>query len=376
VPLALSPDGTWLVTGGFGALGLAVAGMLAERGARNMVLLGRNAPGPAAARKIADLELRGVRVVEALADVSDRDELKAVFDRIRNSLPPLRGVVHAAGVLDDALLLHQTPGKFAAVFAPKVQGAINLHELSVGENLDHFVLFSSFASLMGLPGESNYAAANAYLDSLAHHRRSLGLPALSIDWGPWAEAGMAARSGVHAVEPIPPAEGLRILAELMACSETQVTVMPGLRGSWRASHPRGADSPLLAGLAKPAGEAVAAGNFDRAAVLAADGTERERLVEAGIIGALSRTLSIPASKLAPGLPLSEHGLDSLSAFALINRIKSEMGVSLPIQKFLGGANIHQVAQDALQELLVSSLGTTPGVPEPVATEDDWETVEI
>ena len=232
--LTLTSDATYLITGGFGALGIATAEMLVDRGARSLVLVGRSAPSAAALKRIEALESKGVQIITPLVDVANRTGLETLFGEIRRTLPPLRGIVHAAGIVDDALLLNETAERLGRVLAPKAEGAWNLHELSVNENLDFSVLFSSFVSLMGLPGEGSYAAANAFLDGLAHYRKTLGLPAISINWGPWAEAGMAVRSGFRGRDLIAPADGLRILEDLIASSETQVTVMPGLRTTWRA----------------------------------------------------------------------------------------------------------------------------------------------
>jgi acyl transferase domain-containing protein/acyl carrier protein len=366
--LSLKASATYLITGAFGALGIDAAELLASRGAVTLVLLGRSAPAAEVRRRIQALENQGVRIVQAIVDVSDRSALSGFFDKMRHETPVLRGVIHAAGTLDDASLHEQTSERFARVFAPKADGAWNLHELTISEDLDFFVLFSSFASLMGLPGEGSYAAANAYLDALAHYRRTIGLPALAINWGPWADAGMAVRNGYRGADLIAPADGSRILEDLLASTETQVTVMPGLFTTWRKQHPRGETAPLL-GAFKPAAAPVP--DFDLAAVFAQSASERDRLVEEAVASAISRTLSISAAKLAFDVPLSEYGLDSLSAFSAINRIKSEMKVSLPIQKLLGGASIRQIAQQIVQELLVNSL--TSAAP-PV--EADWETVEI
>ncbi|HWD00813.1 MAG TPA: type I polyketide synthase [Candidatus Sulfopaludibacter sp.] len=360
--LELRPDATYVITGGRGALGSKVAELLARRGARNLVLVGRGE---------GEVSLAGVRVVNVRADVANRGEMEAVFASIRATLPEVRGIVHAAGVTDDALLMGQTGERLATVFAPKVAGSWNLNELSREMALDFFVLFSSFASLMGLPGQANYAAANAYLDGLAHYRRGLGLPALAINWGPWGEVGMAARSGSQRMETIAPEDGLEILEWLMASGETQAAAMPGVSTSWREVHPRGSTAPLLAGLAASVAVEVA-GSFDAAAVLAADDGERGRLVEEAIAGATSRTLSMAAAKIDRNAPLSDYGLDSLIAFSLINRIKAEMGITLPIQKFLGGASIRQLAHDALQELLISSLSAR----REEAETSDWEAVEL
>ena len=224
-PLRISDDATYLVTGGLGALGLHVSGWLAEHGARNLLLLGRNSPSPEAAKVISELRAEGIRVEHRAADVSERAELEIVIKEMQGAMPPLRGIVHSAGVLDDGVLTQQTWDRFGRVMAPKVAGAWNLHELTCHAPLDFFLLFSSMASLTGSPGQSGYAAANAFLDSFAHYRRARGLAALSINWGAWPDAGMAAkvetqgrRRVLPAIRPMPEFDCLSGLA--VAASQT------------------------------------------------------------------------------------------------------------------------------------------------------------
>src|SRR5262249_32324326 len=153
---------------------------------------GRSAPSDVAQNTISALEQQGAQVAVLQADVADEQAVERILEQIAASMPPLRGIVHAAGVLDDGVLLKQSWGRFERVLAPKLLGAWNLHTQTRGLPLDFFVLFSSLASVLGSPGQGNYAAGNAFLDALAHHRQSQGLPALSVNWALWAEAGMAA----------------------------------------------------------------------------------------------------------------------------------------------------------------------------------------
>ena len=188
----LRVDGTALVIGGLGGLGLEVARDFARRGMRHLLLLGRRGLAtPDAAKAVTELEGIGCRVTVAAVDVADRDALGRVIAAIPLELP-LRAVVHSALALDDGLLSDQTPERFHAVMAPKVLGAWNLHELTAGADLDAFVLFSSVAGTLGNAAQGAYCAANAWLDALAAHRRARGLPAQSLAWGPWAEVGLAA----------------------------------------------------------------------------------------------------------------------------------------------------------------------------------------
>ena len=167
------------------------------------------------------MEAEGVSVVVAKADISDERQVAGVIEEMRGSMPPLRGVFHAAGILDDGVLLQLDEERFARVMAPKVSGAWNLHRLTLEDDLDFFVLFSSAASVLGSPGQGNYVAANAFLDALAHHRRALGMPALAINWGAWTEVGLATRSDRvehltrQGIMPFTPEQGVLLMERML-----------------------------------------------------------------------------------------------------------------------------------------------------------------
>lgn len=239
-PFALShqtvvtAEATYLITGGLGALGLQVAHALIDQGARHLVLSGRRgAAGKEEA--IQALEARGAKVLIAQADVAVAADVTEMLAQIKESCPPLQGIIHAAGVLDDGVLRQQTAARFSNVLAPKVQGAWQLHEQTRDLDLHFFVCFSSIASLLGSPGQGNYAAGNAFMDALVYHRRTLGLAGQSINWGPWAEAGMAAneltlgRLANLGVGAIAGDEGLQIFQALLHTNgerAAQVGVVP------------------------------------------------------------------------------------------------------------------------------------------------------
>jgi len=233
--LTIDPGGTHLVTGGLGALGLAVARWLVDRGARSIVLVGRGGPSAGATATVEALRARGARVEVMRGDAGRAEDIAAILGAIRERLPALCGIVHAAGVIDDGALLDLDARRLRSVMAPKLRGAWNLHIQTAGLSLDYFVLFSSAASVLGSPGQGNYIAANAFLDALAHHRRAHGLPALTINWGPWAEIGLAADTAAggpaeltkaHLLTLIPPERGLGIFGRLLEAEPTQVAVLP------------------------------------------------------------------------------------------------------------------------------------------------------
>jgi myxalamid-type polyketide synthase MxaB len=232
MPLTFSSEKTYLITGGLGGLGLDVARWLVEHGARHLALVSRSDPQSAQAERISKLKQMGATVRVCKADLASGVAVERMLAEISTEMPPLRGIFHAAGVLDDGVLQKQNWERFSRVIAPKSAGAWHLHRMTLEHGLDLFVLFSSIASVSGSSGQANYAAANAFLDALAHYRRRRGLPALSINWGPWAEVGMAAkrdqrqlaRSETRGVLPLAPDAALQSLGQVLRERSAQVVV--------------------------------------------------------------------------------------------------------------------------------------------------------
>jgi acyl transferase domain-containing protein/acyl-CoA synthetase (AMP-forming)/AMP-acid ligase II/acyl carrier protein len=255
-------DGTYLVTGGLGGLGLTMARWMVEKGARHLALLARRSPSPEATALIASLEKKGAAVRVFAADVISEEEVDRVLSEIRSAMPPLRGIIHATAHLDDGLLRQLNRERFRSVMAPKLAGAWNLHVQTLADQLDFFVMFSSVASLLGSPGQANYAAANAFLDALAHYRASIGLPSLSVNWGPWAGVGGAARAdrggrlAYLGFGSIAPEQGVAALGCLLREREPQVAVMPVNWRRVRKAYPSTASWPLLARQWKHDGDAL------------------------------------------------------------------------------------------------------------------------
>lgn len=230
-PVTCRAEGAYVITGGFGDLGLLTAAWLVERGARHLVLVGRNAPSAASPRLDA-LRAAGAELTLEAVDVSRYEELAAMVARLDRRGIPLRGVVHAAGALDDGVLAQLDLERFRRVTAAKIAGAWNLHLLTRDRPLDLFVLYASAVSLFGAAGQANHAAANAFLDGLAALRRDRGLAGLSIDWGPWSEAGAAVQQGVierlrsRGFGPISNAAGIAALAGALGEPAAQVGIVP------------------------------------------------------------------------------------------------------------------------------------------------------
>ncbi|SEM07181.1 Acyl transferase domain-containing protein [Stigmatella aurantiaca] len=332
---AIRPDGTYLLTGGAGGVGLQLARSLVSRGARSLVLLGRSEPPAEALRVAEELRASGARVEFARADVADAGALAAVLTDLRRRLPPLQGVIHAAAVLDDATLLRLTPEQMRRVAAPKILGAWNLHVLTRGDDLGCFVLCSSVASVLGSPGQGNYCAANAFLDALAHHRRSLGLPGLSINYGPWAEVGLAAaqsnrgeRLAMSGIESFTPQQGAEVFTRLLTEAAVQVSAMRLNVRQWRESHLSSARSPLLSALLEEAQGASAQGGTWREQLLAHPPGDRSRVLENYLQEQLGRVLRCAPSRIEPSAPFKNLGVDSLMAIEFRNRLEGGLGVGL------------------------------------------------
>ncbi|WAN69217.1 SDR family NAD(P)-dependent oxidoreductase [Moorena producens JHB] len=238
VSLSFRDDASYLITGGLGGIGLLVARWMVERGAKHLVLLGRSSPDETARKKLTELEQTGAFVVVEKADVSDLESMTRVMSNIEQSNLPLAGVIHSAGMLSDGILQNQNWSSFEKVMAPKVQGAWHLHQLTKNQPMDFFVLFSSAASLFGSPGQGNHAAANAFLDGLAHYRRGLGLSGLSIHWGAVSQVGVAAERSADLAElkgmgVIYPIQVLESLELLMSSSNVEVGVVPIKWSAWQ-----------------------------------------------------------------------------------------------------------------------------------------------
>jgi len=224
-------DRTYLITGGLGSIGLSAAKWLADAGARHLVLIGRRPPSGSSLAAVRSIEQAGVEITVRSADVGSRKELGLVVNEILATMPLLGGVIHAAGVLEDGVIEQQTPERIRRVMTPKVAGAFNLHELTKGAPLDFFFLFSSLAGVIGSPGQAGYSAANAWMDALAHERHRQGLPALSINWGPWSGGGMASevdaggkRRSLPGLKPMSPEASWKCLEKAVTLRKCQIAV--------------------------------------------------------------------------------------------------------------------------------------------------------
>ena len=379
------PDASYLVTGGLGGLGLEVARWMVARGARRLVLLGRTQLPPRGGwseidsssrlhrqvSAIRELESLGASVHLASVDVADEAQVAGFLESFRREgWPAIRGVVHAAGVLQDQTILELDARAMDAVFRAKVLGAWLLHRLLGDSPLDFFVLFSSAASLLGSAGQANYAAANGFLDALAHHRQSQGQPALAINWGPWAEVGMAAetaqrgqRLAVRGIGSIQPEQGLEVLEWLMRGGAPQVGVLPIQWAQLFQVMPQTRNSPLLSEMVRESEESevddseVASRRREiRAALRAAPPGELVSVLESLISEQVAGVVGLPASRLDVHAPLNTLGIDSLLAVELKNRVENELGVIVPAVKLLEGPSIADLAAVVKDQISVDHSG--------------------
>ena len=379
IPNALQPRGdrSYLITGGLGAIGLHTAAYLAQLGAGDIVLTSRRTPDADAQRAIeAITERYKCRIHTFSADVSMESEVAELLDRIRAELPPLAGVAHLAGVLDDALLSQQSLERFRKTLAPKAFGACHLDRLTKDDDLDFFVVSSSVSSVFGSPGQANYATANAMLDGLVAQRRAQGLPATGVNFGPWAEGGMAtseaARNNVSATGllPLEPSAALSALAELVANGTGQAAV---IKANWqRAAKMLGASRPPILDLVLPRPEGEATGDSELLRQLQEIPVpQRAGFVTEFLQREVQNFLRL-AQPPAASSRFLDLGTDSLMAIELRNRLHSQFGGAFTIN---ATAVFDYPTIGGLAEYLVGQLPDAESAETPEAQPESTEASE-
>jgi acyl transferase domain-containing protein/acyl carrier protein len=361
-------DGTYLVTGGLGGFGLATARWLVANGARSLALVGRSGAASAEAQlALAAMADTGAVIRDFAADVADPDALAAVIDAIRSEMPPLRGVIHAAAVIEDAPILNITSELLDRVLEPKSRGAWNLHHATLTDSLDFFVLYSSASVLVGNPGQGAYVAANLQLEALAQHRRAAGLPALAVGWGAIKDAGFLTRNAAVAellksrsgMEATPAAEALAELGRLLASGASRVYVakfnfdrLGQMFGGARAPRLAPICPQGLSGDGQP-GESLA----DRLASIPE--AERRALVLARIAEHAGRVLGVGTTQLDAERSLTDLGLDSLMAVELAEAVGRDIGQPISVMQMLSAGSIGSIADLILKTCgLAAQAGET------------------
>jgi acyl transferase domain-containing protein len=421
--MRIRSDATYLITGGLGALGGLIAEWLKNQGAGNIVLCGRKqgmpkanisfGPSPSSSDVIERLNGGGTNVVVMQGDVSHEEDVAEIMERIRTTMPELKGIVHAAGILDDGIIRDQTWERFAKVMSPKINGAWNLYRHSQDRQLDFFILFSSIASGLGSPGQSNYAAANAFLDAMSHDLRRRGCPATTINWGPWDGIGMAAshfgreitdvrhldmhisptkgadtqpknKIARQGVRPIHPADGIDLFARILASDLVQVYVADI---DWityvkhiSAQRPNyeTADQNIkwLAQLLK--GTAVEDGDVRKKSAInqkLAEATEENRItiLRSAVIDAALKVMGHEsAGRIRTDQPLMEQGLDSLMSVELRNILSEGLDIPLPVGLLFNYPSVNDLCRYLAEMLKIDSENAVVDSDKPVVAQSEDE----
>nr|APD72049.1 type I polyketide synthase 1 [Streptomyces sp.] len=399
-PVTLRDDVTYLVTGGTGALGRVVARFLADRGARHLVLMGRtplpprntwhDLPAEHDQRELIDELLQwegsGVRVNCAAVDCADEAQLHAwLAEHQRLHRPPIAGVVHAAGVVEDELMPRMSREAFQRVMRPKLHSGWLLHRLFADAPLEFFVLFGSVGSVIASPGQANYAAGNAFLDALAQHRRSLGLPALSISWGPWS-VGMVEKLNLEqmyatrGIELIAPEAGTRILGRLIGQRLTHVVAITADWPTARATSMAGRLPPMFGGLDEEQADHQAADEGAGGAVLDAlrrtPGADRPGALAAHLHSVAALVLKLDPAEFSDEENLSNLGIDSLLAVEVKYRIEATLRADISVLDLLQGVSVLDLTARILPLLVLEeepgelSAATGTDAPDEGRQEDE------
>ena len=376
VDLWISDQATYLITGGFGGLGLRCARWLIERGARSVVLAGRSAPSKVAEQEIDALRATGAHILPVRADIARPADMMELFDRIDRELPPLRGIINAAGTLVDGTLRQQSWENFQRVLAPKMDGSWHLHDLTRTRQLDFFVLFSSVASVLGAPGQANHAAANAFEDALAYARRAEGLPAISINWGAWSELGSAVRDDLEqrrnklGVGTLTPDEALLLFEEILRDNPVDIAAARMDWAKFVAQRPGMATQfkHLLRGQEKPVAPKEKRGESLIAQLQAAPESQRPELLREYLEGVARSVLGFPAGRrIDPLQPLQELGLDSLMAVEFRNALALAVERSLPATLLFSYPSLEDIANHITHDIFGWTTGTTSSIQDATPT---------
>lgn len=357
---ALETDATWLVTGGLSGFGLASAQWLAQQGVKNLVLVSRRGTNtPGAQEAIAAMQTLGAHVEAIACDITNRAAVDDVIRHISQTLPPLKGVLHAAMVIDDRLIANLDAQAIDAVLKPKLEGAWHLHEATAAVPLDHFVLYSSITTSIGNPGQANYVAANAGLEGLAELRRSLGLPATSIGWGPIGDVGYLTRNTAvrDALEqrlgraPLSTAQALATLGQLLGSASTGETVCAA-NFEWSTLSRLLAPATRFAALdatKQSAASEQMEGDF-RSIIAGKSPAEVHQLVSQQVAHEVAGILGISEERIPHEQSLHDLGLDSLMAVELAMGLEQRVGVRLPIMMLNDAPTIAKVAMKVTAQL--------------------------
>jgi acyl transferase domain-containing protein/acyl carrier protein len=387
-PSKLTPDATYVVTGGAGALGRTVATYLAERGARHIALLCRSEIPPrsrwpllphddkhhATVETIRKIEHLGAHVTTASVDITDVDQVKTwLGEHIREGGRPVRGIIHAAGSVEDQLLVKMTESDFSKVLAPKTIGTRALHDTFQGHDLEFFVMFGSAGSVIASPGQGNYAAANAFLDAFAHFRQAQGLPALTIGWGPWSvgmveELKLEKIYAQRGIELITPALGTRIFDRLINQKAPNVIAISADWTRARRAGFGGKLPPMFSelGTAENSPDDTEVGSSVLDFLSKCPETDRLDLVARHVREIVAAVFEVAVTDIGSDDILNDIGLDSMMAMDFRARINAIFAIELPVLELLRGVSVDSLAARILADVQLA------GGPPPVAAEQRSE----
>ncbi|MDJ1172323.1 type I polyketide synthase [Roseofilum sp. BLCC_M154] len=360
-PVSLSKEGSYLITGGTGALGLNIAQWLVEKGCQHLVLISRSQPSDQAQLRIESLRKQGVEVVVTQADVSVQQDMEKAFKQVQETMPPLKGVIHAAGVIGSDLIQELEFSQLEAILRPKVVGGWVLHQLTEKLDLDFFVNFSSIASVWGSKGQAHYAAANHFLDGLTDYRQSLGLPTYSINWGPWSGGGMAAGEAMNwlnqmGVKPLEPEKAIAALEKVLASDRPQTVVADINWDVFKELYELGGKRSFLAEISLDSEARSGEGASEQRSeflqqLYQAPESERLEILIEHLQNDVAKIIGLSKSKLPdPELGFFRMGMDSLMAVELRNKLMATFSFSISTATLFEKSNIKDLADYLLAEI--------------------------
>jgi acyl carrier protein len=372
-PFEVKADGAYLITGGFGGFGKVLSEWLVECGAKHLVLSSRSGASTPEAQAFVDkLTADGIKITVIKADIGVPKDVKSLIKKAASGKIPLKGVFHLAMVIDDAPLSALTPERLRVVMAPKAHGAWLLHEETKAMDLDCFVMFSSVSSIFGNPAQGNYAAANAFLDSLAHHRRALGLPALAINWGVLGGEGYVARNervaeflARQGTAALTPKEVTSLMESFLTANATQMAAIRVDWAKWRQSFRGMQDNPLVQRIFESGVEVQESGGGSsdwRQKIQSAGPDEREDVIGQAVRDVVGSVLRVKPDSLRNDQPLTDLGLDSLMGVEIENLLESSVGVALPPTSLMRARTIGQIASLISEHLGGADAGATAAKP--------------
>ena len=367
-PLTDWQNGTYLITGGLGSLGILTAKWMTEQGANSLVLVGRSEASEQAKEALAEMKQSGAQIKTIQADITIEEDVERILGTIKQSSPALKGIVHAAGVLGDTTIRNMDRAKFKRVLDPKVKGAWLLHKHTSALSLDFFVMFSSISSTLGQAGQCNYAAGNAFLDSLAYYRKNIGLQATSINWGPWGEVGLAVSQAVRGERQasfgmlsFSPAQGIAALQYILRHSITRAAVMRFDVLKWCNSFPQAAQSPFFRMLLNASNNAATTASPPVPAVSLRQKLrdtqveeKRREILVAFLQKQVAEVINLKNKTVPVDAPFRQLGLDSLMALEFKTRLESRLELKIRASVFFIHPTISSLANQ-----LMSMLGNLP-----------------